>query len=257
MTQTPTEPPPQAATRSGSPLHPSDILMNLIVALLAPMFLAVTGGDIAYARMAAIGTVNAYRIRNQADLISIAQIIGFGLAALGSLSLSMADDISLSMTLRLRGNANALNRSAEQNRRALGKSRNDDPSPHHAAPEADPEFQATLDDAEMIASVTAATRQPAATALEHNRPRAQAIPAPTASPTPALTAERRHQAMRAIAMVKEASELTASIPNLPITEREAASFRVAALGSAANELLTGASSPAPIPNGRTGQQSTI
>jgi hypothetical protein len=107
MTQTPTEPPPQAATRSDSPLHPSDILMSLIVALLAPMFLSVTGGDIAYVRMAAIGTVNAYRIRKQADLIAIAQIIGFGLAALGSLSLSMADDISLSMTLRLRGNARA------------------------------------------------------------------------------------------------------------------------------------------------------
>jgi hypothetical protein len=47
--------------------------------------------------MAAIGTVNAYRARNHADLIAIAQIIAFGPAALGSLSLSMADDISLSM----------------------------------------------------------------------------------------------------------------------------------------------------------------
>jgi hypothetical protein len=83
------------------------------------MFLDVSGGDIGFARAAALETVNAYRTRNAADLVSIAQIVAFDLAALGSLSLSMADNLSLSVTLRLRGNANALNRSAEHNRRAL------------------------------------------------------------------------------------------------------------------------------------------
>jgi hypothetical protein len=106
--------------------------MTLIIALLAPMFLGVGEGDVRLARMAATETVNAYRARNQADLLAVAQIVAFGLAALGSLSLSLADDISLPMMLRLRGNANACNRSAEQNRRALAKSQADDPGPHPA-----------------------------------------------------------------------------------------------------------------------------
>ena len=59
------------------------------------MFLGISGGDVRLARIAAIQTVTAYRAANDADLIAVAQIIAFGLAALGSLSLSMADDISL------------------------------------------------------------------------------------------------------------------------------------------------------------------
>jgi hypothetical protein len=100
------------------PAAPSDILLTLIGILLAPVFLAVTNGDLTLARLAALHSINDYRARNQADLIAVAQIVGFGLAALGSLSLSLADDISLSMTLRLRGNAVACNRAAEQNRKA-------------------------------------------------------------------------------------------------------------------------------------------
>jgi hypothetical protein len=49
--------------------------------------------------------------------------------------------------------------------------------------------------------------------------------------------------MWAIAMVKEASEITAGILNLPPAERSAAAIRAAALGSAANQLLTGVSPP--------------
>jgi hypothetical protein len=117
-TTTDTEAAPDAGTGRDIPIHPTDILIALIVACLAPMFLGASGGDVGFARMAAMETLNAYRARNQADLLAVAQIVGFGLAVLGSLSLSMAEDISLTMTLRLRGNANALHRSAEQLRRA-------------------------------------------------------------------------------------------------------------------------------------------
>jgi hypothetical protein len=86
--------------------------MNLIVTLLAPTSFGATAGDADLARAAAIETMNAYRARTDADLIGIAQIIGFDLAALGSLSLSMADDISLAIIPRLHGNATALNRCA-------------------------------------------------------------------------------------------------------------------------------------------------
>jgi hypothetical protein len=120
-----TEPPPEPPTGSDLQIHPSHILMRLIVAFLAPMFLTASGGDISFARMAVVETVNAYRAPDHMDLMSIAQVIACGLSALGSLSLAMADDLSLSMTLRLRGNAVALNRSAEQNRRTLRQTPSD------------------------------------------------------------------------------------------------------------------------------------
>jgi hypothetical protein len=59
---------------------------------------------------------------------------------------------------------------------------------------------------------------------------------PNAAPT---DAEKRNQAMWAIAMVKESGEIAASIPNLPPSERRAATIRAAALSGCANELLYG------------------
>jgi hypothetical protein len=257
MPQTSTESPSDAATGSNIPRHHTDILINLVVAFLAPMFLSVTSGDIDFARMAAIETVNAYRARNHMDLIAIAQIIGFGLAALGSLSLSMADDISLAMTLRLRGNANALNRSAEQNRRAIRDNRGDDPAPRRAlAPEA-PEIPTVIaeddsqtpadglmDDkvAKMLADEASARLLRRA---EQPVDRAPApVPAPPAAPATAHpVSEKRNQEMWAIVMAKESSEIAASIPGLPPTERNAATIRAGMLSSTANQLLMGARAP--------------
>ena len=48
---------PISAVLSG---HPSDPLVSIIIAFLVPMFL--WAGDIALARVAAIETLNAYRI---------------------------------------------------------------------------------------------------------------------------------------------------------------------------------------------------
>jgi hypothetical protein len=110
-------------------VHPADILLNLVVTILAPMFLSASNGDIGVARMAAmetivasmpaLDTINLYQARRRVDVIAVAHIIACGLAALSSLSLSMADNIPLPMALRLRGNAAALIRAAEQARRAL------------------------------------------------------------------------------------------------------------------------------------------
>jgi hypothetical protein len=225
--------------RSGAQLHTSDILMNLIVAFLAPMFLAVSGGNIDHARAAAIHTMNAYRIRNHADLIAIAQIVAFGLAVLASLSQSMADGISLPMTLRLRTNANALNRSAERTRRALTAGQASEPAPHH--PEAGAETD-LADAAAPLAAALASSHRLAGEARARlrtsNHTRAEA-PLEAPAPAAAAAAEKRHQAMWAIAMVKEAQEITASIPSLPPAERPAASIRAAVLSSTANEFLTG------------------
>jgi hypothetical protein len=255
MTQT--EPQPSPSPGAAIPLHPADILMNLIVALLAPMFLGAAAGDIGFARRAAIETVNAYRIRNNADLIAVAQIIGFGLAALGSLSLSMLDEISLAMTLRLRGNAVALNRSAEQNRRALRDPVGDAPPPDwsetQAEPDPDPPAIADAPAAPAPLLSEAAERQLAEEArarlADADRPArrssapAQAQAVPAAPPT----MDQRDKQMRAIAMVKEAGNLHVSLPGLAPIERKAASMRIAALSSTAHELLTGGYPPQAAP----------
>ncbi|HEX4365300.1 MAG TPA: hypothetical protein VH023_00650 [Rhodopila sp.] len=215
--------------------QPTNPLMALIVALLAPTFLGVTAGDLTLARMAAIQTINDYRARNHADLIAIAQIIACGLAALGSLSLSMDDDISLSMTLRLRGNAVALNRSVEQNRRVLQQPIRDNPPPHYAEPAPQPEDAFLSPEAAQILAREAESRL-------QTPPEQATDQAPT-------TGDKRHQEMWAIAMVNEAAEITASLPHLPPAERSAASIRAAALSNTANELLTGAGfSPPRQPN---------
>jgi hypothetical protein len=211
---------------------PPGILLTLIVALLAPMFLGVTAGDIALARMAALQTIDDYRAQNRADLMAVAQIVACGLAALGSLSLSMADEISLSMTLRLRGNAVALNRSAEQNRRALAKTTG--PAPYQPeAPTTSAEYN-RLAEAEIF--LTATQELPTEPEARQHAPE-QATPS-----------EKRIQQMWAIAMVSEASEITATIPTLPPAEQRSATMRAAALSTTANHLLYGAPMP-PIPEG--------
>jgi hypothetical protein len=224
----------QTATNQPQP----NPLLTLIVTILAPTFLGVTAGDLTLARMAAIQTIDDYRARNHADLIAIAQIIACGLASLGSLSQSMDDDISLSMTLRLRGNAVALNRSVEQNRRVLQQPIRDNPTPYRAEFPPDPPPEADDQPQEFLS--------PAAAQLlaEDSASRLLTPPEQIAAEAPP-TADKRHEEMWAIAMVKEASELSASLPHLPPAERSAAAIRAAALSKTANELLTGASASPP------------
>jgi hypothetical protein len=241
------EPNPQGTLGEDIPLHPSDIMLNVIVAFLAPMFLSAAGGNLNLARMAAIETVNAYRAQTQSDLLAVAQIVAFGLTALGSLSLSMADNLSLSMTLRLRTAANALHRSAEQNRRALHRGRPAAPTPDRTPSPA--ELTADADnEATVIAGVAKAQRSAAETRARL-RQADQAASAPAAAgttTTPAMTAEQRHQAMWAGAIADVAGEYAASLPNLPPLERKAATLRAAALSSSAHALLTGTGLP-PLP----------
>jgi hypothetical protein len=211
---------------------PSDILLHLVVTLLAPMFVMASGGDILFARMAALETVSSYRARNPADLIAIAQIIACGLTALGSLGLSMADDLSLSMTLRLRSSAVALNRVAERNRRVLQESSADTARPAGSQQTAGDDFDATM------AAADVAAMQPRPTAA------AGAVPPPAAPISAAsVTAERQVQAMWATAMTEVAGEFTASLPHLPPAARKMATVRAAALNSSAHALLSGTIPP--------------
>jgi len=228
---------------TSNPPHPSGLLMTLVVALLAPIFLGVTAGDVSLARMAAVETINAYRARNHADLIAVVQIIAFGLAAIGSLSLSMADDLSIETTLRLRSNANALNRSAEQNRRVVRESVVNDLMQHHTAMAQEPAPSATCADDDPaprpdVFLSPAAEQFLAAEAQARLREPEENIP----TPSPA-TSDKRHREMWAIALVKEAGDITAGLPNLPPAERAAATIRAAEMARTAHDLLYGEPTP--------------
>jgi hypothetical protein len=260
MTQTTTLPKPRD-------LPPSGILLNLLVALLAPLFITATDGDISLARAAAHETIAGYRAQNHASLIMVARIIGFGLAALGSLSLSMADDLSIPLVLRLRGNANALNRSAERCERMLAEARTAEPP----APEPDEDY----DEAEVRAAVAEAQRRTAAAIQPRPRAEPPAVqpapvpqqpaqrapiraPAPPPAPVPAPAPKARpagenpYPQMWAAAMAEVAAEEIAAAANLPPQQRKEATERAAILSDTANQLLAGATVPRPRPGDLAG-----
>jgi hypothetical protein len=257
MTETPTQ------MSAEIPTHPGDVLMALIIALLAPLFLTTAGGDIAFARMAAIETVSAYRARSLMDLMAIAQIIACGLTALGSLSLSLGDDLSLSMILRLRGNAVALNRVAEQNRRTLTAAQGFGPKSvePHAPPDpaSDPAYEAKV--MADLATAKALTAE-AMTTLQTPEPAPQPIlvvaspaaqppfiqpviaPPVIAAPESPLPAAprgslREWHVILANAMTEVAGQFTTNFDQLTPKERDLANYKAALLSSAATDVLLG------------------
>jgi hypothetical protein len=154
---------PQASTTL---LHPADVFTHLIITYLTPMFLATTGGDIQYARMAATEAVNAYAAHEPIDLLSIAQVIAFGLAILDSLNRSMAENLPAALVLRLRSNAVSLGRIAEHCHRALAAAPSSDAADRRI-PEFDPKAERQREEAALaglargeqcLAEVTASAR---------------------------------------------------------------------------------------------------
>ena len=109
-------------TQSAAEPAPASPLLTFILAALSSM-MAPTLSDLALARLAAQEAIDAYQARARHDLMTIAQIVGFAITALDTLRLSMPDDLSLSMKLRLRGNANGLNRSSRDCTKLLEKAR--------------------------------------------------------------------------------------------------------------------------------------
>jgi hypothetical protein len=200
--------------------RPYDILLDLIVALIAPIFVSTTG-DLAQARIAALETVTAYRAENHLSLLAVAKVLAFGLAALGSLSLSMADDISIPLIIRLRANATALDRAGARNERALSQ------------PDA-PKARTELDETAVLASIAEAQARAAAA-----QPKTPAAQPATAAPATAEPAPNSRQAQWAAAMARVAAEDMATIINLPPAERREATVRAAILSSTANALISG------------------
>jgi len=93
-------------------------LMQFLLAILTSLMAPVLT-DPALARQAAAQAIAAYNASTDRDRMTVTQITAFAITALDALRLSTPPDLSLSMKLKLRGNANALNRSAANAQKQL------------------------------------------------------------------------------------------------------------------------------------------
>ncbi len=128
--------------------HPSKItaaVLDRILAFLTPLFLDVVAGDAEAARQAAHALLDSYEARANRELRLAALAIAFGFGALDALSRAVDPALLVGQVLRLRGNANALSRSAVQNETLLNKLHKQPPEAGEAAAEPLPASTATSD----------------------------------------------------------------------------------------------------------------
>ncbi len=92
----------------------TNAVLEKILTLLAPLVLAAVQGDTQAARDAARSMLDSYEPRTDRELRLAALSIAFGFGALDALSKAADPDLTPNQAIRLRGNANALHRSAEQ-----------------------------------------------------------------------------------------------------------------------------------------------
>jgi hypothetical protein len=94
-------------------------LMTFVLGVLTNFLM--TGGitDPAIARLAAQEAIAAYKAAGRDQVLTVGSIAAFALAALDDLRLSIAPELSTTLKLRLRANANALDRSARENTKLL------------------------------------------------------------------------------------------------------------------------------------------
>jgi hypothetical protein len=182
----------------------TDALTEILPGLLAPLLMSGTVTDPARAHRAAEQAIAQYQAGTQGELLTISQIVAFALTAIDNLRLSMPDDVSLTMKLRLRGNANALNRASLHATKALDKARAD----------ADPIW----------------AEPPETTPIEP--------PEPVATPS-----EQQNSHHWANAMTTVAAELQARAPQVPPQQRKSDQLWVEVLASVAGELRQPNSTP--------------
>jgi hypothetical protein len=124
-------------------------LFEKILAFLTPLFLVAATSDPDEARQAAGAILGSYRARTDRELRFAALSIAFGFGALDALSRSADPALLLNQVLRLRGNANALNRAAQQNETRLEKLQKQPPlaeeAPADTAQDVLPASSATAD----------------------------------------------------------------------------------------------------------------
>jgi hypothetical protein len=127
------------------------VILEKVLAFLAPLFLDVAG-DIGAAREAAQVLLESYEPRTNRELRHAALAIAFSFGALDALSRSASSALSVNQVLRLRGNANALNRAALQNEQALEALREQPPESDQPAETAALDLPASLEPADLARS---------------------------------------------------------------------------------------------------------
>lgn len=101
------------------------IFLDEMVAFLLPLFLVAACGDREAAREAVKSLFASYNVAAEEELRLAAEITSFSFGALDALAKSMVPDLPLNAVLRLRGCANALQRSKNQCQRVLDRLRKD------------------------------------------------------------------------------------------------------------------------------------
>ena len=238
--------------------QPANLLMEFVLSLLVPFLTTGSLTDPALARRAAEETIAAYKAAGQDQLVTIAQLVTFALTALDNLRLSMPPDLSLSMKLKLRGNANTLNRAAQHATATLDRQR------RTVAPAQrdQTEVLAALEAAKIVvqqalAAQPSAPPQPAAdhaaapaatspTPIAAAEPPAKQPPATSPSPPPPLsgcglppTTDHHIDLAWASAMTDVAAEYTAELPHLSPAQRQTHLARISALTEISDRLGRG------------------
>ena len=91
-----------------------DCVLGNILGFMLPFFLVSAAGNAGLARAAIKELIDAYQASSPAELDLVGRIIGFSIAAMDNLRLSMAPDLSDTKVLRYRCNAVTLSRSSDQ-----------------------------------------------------------------------------------------------------------------------------------------------
>lgn len=186
----------------------SATVVEKILAFLAPLFMVAGTTDIAAARDAAGAILGSYGARSDRELRFAALSIAFGFGALDALSRSADPALVLNQVIRLRGNANALNRAAQQNEVRLEKLRK------HPSIENEPE-EASADTPAAALPASSAT----ADLLAFARTKLKSIMGPTvatpATATPApvvpLSRQQRRAAERQAEKLRQSQQQQARL----------------------------------------------
>ena len=236
--------------------EPTDLLMEFVLSLLVPFLTTGSLTDPALARRAAAETIAAYKAAGQDQLVTIAQLVAFALASLDNLRLSMPQDLSLSMKLKLRGNANTLNRASQHATATLDRQRRDITPPERD----ETEILASLEAAKTVVQQALAAHpprhpgHPPATAgqPQPNRRRRRTA-RKAATPHPAVAAangsnippatDRHIDLAWASAMTDVAAEYTAELPHLTPAQRQTHLARIGALSEISTMLGRGDAPP--------------
>ncbi len=207
-------------------------LLDVILGFLAPILLAAGVADIQLARLAAQEAIAAYQTGGQGNLVTIAQVVGFAIASLDALRLSAAPDASLSMKLKLRGNANALSRSTQRSLQTHTPPASTNDEPAHA------EALAALEQAQTLQAQTRQAQTRQAETLQAQTPERPSDP------------DRQRELAWADAMTDVAAESAREFARLPPEQRRTQTIRIAALSAMARDLRLG-HPPLPTPHSGT------